>query len=180
MKSCQQALPVYRSLVNNKGIESTFLCKAPRPSARVLTIRHAATSRHPLSFPLRPRCRPRPRSRLRCRSCLRSHPRSRFRSHPRSRLLLSGPRTRLPLWYDVRVQTRGLTNGAVGCSQAPPPVCRDGDACGMKELAVRQKRIAAEDVLLPSLHQMLGLVRVGIRPVLYPCDGELLDKGMHF
>ena len=34
------------SLVNNKGIESSFLCKAPRPSARVLTLRHAPISRH--------------------------------------------------------------------------------------------------------------------------------------
>ena len=50
VKSYQQALPVCRSLVNNKGIESNFLCKAPRTSARVLTVRHAPTSRQgPLS-----------------------------------------------------------------------------------------------------------------------------------
>ena len=46
VKSCQQALPVSRPLVNNKEIESTFLSKSPRPSARVLTLRHAPTSRH--------------------------------------------------------------------------------------------------------------------------------------
>ena len=34
------------SLVSNKGIKSPFLCKAPRQSARVLTLRHAPTSRH--------------------------------------------------------------------------------------------------------------------------------------
>ena len=45
MKSCLQALPEC-SLVNDKGIESPFLCKAPRPSARVLTLRHAPTPRH--------------------------------------------------------------------------------------------------------------------------------------
>ena len=33
----------------------------------------------------------------------------------------------------------------------PPPFCRDGDACGMKVPTVEQKRIAAEDVLLPSV-----------------------------
>ena len=45
VKSCLQALPVC-SLVNSKGMELPFLCKAPRPSARVLTLRHAPTSRH--------------------------------------------------------------------------------------------------------------------------------------
>ena len=44
VKSCLQALPVC-SLVNNKGIESPFLCKTPRPSARVLTLKHAPTFR---------------------------------------------------------------------------------------------------------------------------------------
>ena len=39
------------SIVNDKEIESTFY-KAPRPSARVLTLIHAPTPRHyvPLSF----------------------------------------------------------------------------------------------------------------------------------
>ena len=41
MKNCLRALPVC-SLVNDKGIESTFY-KAPRPSARVLTLSHAPT-----------------------------------------------------------------------------------------------------------------------------------------
>ena len=50
----------------------------------------------------------------------------------------------------------GLANGAVGCSQAPPPVCRDGDACGMRVHAVKQKRTAAEDVLLLSLPPDVG------------------------
>ena len=58
--------------------------------------------------------------------------------------------------YDTRVKTPGLANGAVGCSQAPPSVCRDGDACGMKVPAVKQNRIAAEDVLLPSLLPDVG------------------------
>ena len=57
----------------------------------------------------------------------------------------------LPPRYDALVQTPGLANGAVGCSQAPPPVCRDGDACGMEVSAVKHKRIAAKDVLLLSL-----------------------------
>ena len=43
----------------------------------------------------------------------------------------------------------------------------------------KKKGIAAEDVLLLSLRQMLGLIGVCLRPVLYPSDGELLDKGMH-
>ena len=52
--------------------------------------------------------------------------------------------------YNAHVQTPSLTNGAVGCLQAPPPVCRDDGACDMKLPAVKQNRIAAEDVLLPS------------------------------
>ena len=39
--NCLRAMPVC-SLVNDKGIESTFY-KAPRPSARVLTLSHAPT-----------------------------------------------------------------------------------------------------------------------------------------
>ena len=38
----------------------------------------------------------------------------------------------------------------------PRPVCRNGDACGMKVPAVKQKRIATEDVLLPSLPPDVG------------------------
>ena len=70
--------------------------------------------------------------------CLRSRPRlqSRYRLHS----LLPVPRTRLPPRYDARVQTPGLANGAVGCSQAPPSVCRDGDSCGMKAPVVKQKQ----------------------------------------
>ena len=41
MKNCLRALPVCL-LFNDKGIESTFY-KAPRPSARVLTLSHAPT-----------------------------------------------------------------------------------------------------------------------------------------
>ena len=80
----------------------------------------------------------------------RSRPRSRLRSRPQLHLLISVTRTRLPLWCNARVQTPGLANGVVGCPQAPPPVCRDDEACGMKVPAVKQKRNAAEDVLLPS------------------------------
>ena len=54
VKGLQQALPVCRSLVNNEGIEPTFLCKAPRPSARVLTLRHAPTSRHDIVWAREP------------------------------------------------------------------------------------------------------------------------------
>ena len=43
-KNCLRILRVC-SLVNDKEIESTFY-KAPRPSARVLTLSHAPTSRH--------------------------------------------------------------------------------------------------------------------------------------
>ena len=42
--NCLRAMPVC-SLVNDKGIESTFY-KAPRPSARVLTLSHAPTPKH--------------------------------------------------------------------------------------------------------------------------------------
>ena len=42
-----------------------------------------------------------------------------------------------PPQYDALVQTPGLANGAVGSSQAPPPVCRVGDACGMRVPAVK-------------------------------------------
>ena len=101
-------------------------------------------------FPLRPR----PYDRSRPRYRLRSHPR--FQSRPRPRSLLPAPRIRLPPRYDALVQTPGLANGAAGCSQAPPPVCRDGDAYGMRVPAVKQKRIAAEDVLLLSLPPDVG------------------------
>ena len=47
------------------------------------------------------------------------------------------------------VQTPGLLKRDVGCPQAPPPVCREDNACGTKMAAVKQKRIAAEDTLLP-------------------------------
>ena len=57
--------------------------------------------------------------------------RCRLRSRPGLRSLLPVPRTRLPPRYDARVKTPGPANGAVGCSQAPPPVCRNGDACGV-------------------------------------------------
>ena len=49
----------------------------------------------------------------------------------------------------------------------------------MKAHAVKQKRIAAEDVLLLFPHQMLGLVGVYLRPVLYPSDGDLFNTDMH-
>ena len=74
----------------------------------------------------------------------------RLRSFPRPRSLLPLPRTRLPLRYNTRAQTSGLANRAVGCPQAPLPVCcRDYVACGMKGSAAKQKIIAAADVLLP-------------------------------
>ena len=44
MMNCLRAMPVCL-LVNDKGIESTFY-KAPRPSARVLTLSHAPTPKH--------------------------------------------------------------------------------------------------------------------------------------
>ena len=87
----------------------------------------------PFPLPLRPRPLDRPRPRYR----LRSPPR--LQSRPRPRSLLPAPRIRLPPRYDALVPTLGPTNGAVGCSQAPPPVCRDGDACGMRVPAVKQK-----------------------------------------
>ena len=55
----------------------------------------------------------------------------------------------------------GLANGAVECSQAPPH-----DACGMKVPAVKQKRIAAEDMLLPSLPQDVG-TRWSVSPTFF-------------
>ena len=63
--------------------------------------------------------------------------------------------------------TSGLAKRAVGCPQAPLPVCcRDYDACGMKESAAKPNIIAAADVLLPSLRQMLGHVGVHLEPIL--------------
>ena len=104
----------------------------------------------PFPFPLRPR----PHDRSRPRYRLRSHPQ--LQSRPRPRSLLPAPRIRLPPRYDALVPTPGLANGAVGCSQAPPPVCRGGDACEMRVPAVKQKRITAEDVLLLSLPPDVG------------------------
>ena len=48
------------------------------------------------------------------------------------------------------LQTPGLVNVAVGCPQAPYPVCRDGDGCGMGVLAVKQERNATKYVLVLS------------------------------
>ena len=49
-----------------------------------------------------------------------------------------------------------------------------------KVTAVKQMRIAAEDVLLiRSLRQMPGLVGVYLRSMFYPSDGELTNEGMH-
>ena len=96
------------------------------------------------------------------RSFVRLYPRSRSRSVPDSGPAPDPVRSFPHLepgylsWYDARVQTPCLANGAVGCSQAPPPVCRDGNACGMKVPTVKQKRIAAEDVLLPFLSPDVG------------------------
>ena len=123
----------------------------------------------PFSFPFRPR----PIHRLRLCS------RPRLRSHPRPRSLLLVPRTRLSPRYDACVWTPGPANESVGCSQAPTPVYRDDDACGMKVFAVKQKRIAAEDVLLPSPPPDAGTRWSVSRTLLYPSDGELLDKCMH-
>ena len=69
------------------------------------------------------------------------------RSWPRS--LLPVPRTWLLPRYNARAQTSGLANGAVECPQAPLPACRDDDLDVMKGPVLKQKRIAAEDVLLP-------------------------------
>ena len=95
-----------------------------------------------------------PHARSRPRYHLRSNPR--LQSRPRPRSLLPALRTRLPHRYDELVQTPCLANGAVGCSQAPPPVCRESDACGMRVPAVKQKTIAAEDMLLLSLPPDVG------------------------
>ena len=48
----------------------------------------------------------------------------------------------------------------------------------MRVPAVKQKRIAAEDVLLLSLPPDVGTHWNILRPVLYPSEGELLDEGM--
>ena len=102
---------------------ATVLVPAPSPSLLPFT--------SPFPTPFRLRFRPR------------------LRSRPRPRSLLPVSRTRLPPWCDAHVQNPDLANGAAVCSRAPPPVCRDGDASGMKVLVVKQKRNAAEDVLLP-------------------------------
>ena len=123
----------------------------PRPRSRPRS-RPTLLRSFPPPFPF-PLC-PRPHDRSHPRYRLRSHPR--LRSRPRPRSPLAVPRTRLPPRYDALVQTPDLANGTVGCSQAPPPVCRDGDACGMRVPAVKQKIIATEDVLLPSLPPDVG------------------------
>ena len=120
---------------------------SPRPRSRPALLRSLPP---PFPLPLRPR----PHDRSRPRYRLRSHPQ--LQSRPRPGSLLPVPRIRLPPRYDALVRTPGLANGAVGCSQAPPPVCRDGDACGMRVPAVKQKRIAAEHVLLLSLPPDVG------------------------
>ena len=119
----------------------------PRSRSRPVLLRSPPP---PFPFPLRlhPHDRSRPRYRLRSRP--------RLQSRPRPRSLLPFPRTRLPPRYDALVPTPGLAHGAAGCSQAPPPVCRDGDACEMRGPPVKQKRIAAEDVLLLSLPPDVG------------------------
>ena len=123
----------------------------PRPMPRSRpALLHSLPPPLPLPLPLNPRPLDRPRPRYR----LRSHPR--LQSRPRPRSLFPAPRTRLPTRYDALVPTPGLANGAVGCSQAPPPVCKDGDACGMRVPAVKQKKIAAEDVLLLTLPPDVG------------------------
>ena len=113
----------------------------------------------PFAFHYRPLFRPRPRPRLRycpcsfpapvplpvLRSLARLHSRSRSRSvsvpitvHvPALDPVRSVPWTRLPSRYSAHVQKPGLANGAFGCPQAPLPVCRDHDACGMKVSPVK-------------------------------------------
>ena len=114
--------------------------------------------RTPSPFPPRPRSRPRSRPALlrslpppfplplhpRPLDRLRSHPR--LQSRPRPRSLPPAPRIRLPPRYDALVPTPGLANGAVGCSQAPPPVCRDDDACGMRVPKENRRRRRATSV----------------------------------
>ena len=92
------------------------------------------TTTTPVPAPARPRPLDRPRPRYRLPSHLR------LQSRPRPRSLLPAPRIRLPPRYDALVPTPGLANGAIGCSQAPPPVCRNDDACGMRVPAVKQKQ----------------------------------------
>ena len=146
---------------------SPRFCPRYRPRSHPVFV-YGSPPASPSPFPPRPRSRPRFRPALlrslplpfplplRPRPLDRPRPRYRLRSHPRPRSLLPAARIRLPPRYDALVLTPGLTNGAVGCSQAPPPVCRDGDACGMRVPATKQKKIAAEDVLLLSLPPDVG------------------------
>ena len=152
----------------------------PRPCSRPCSHHHSrlafvSWSPPPFLFPPRPR----PNHRFRSRS--RSGSRSRSRSHPRPRprSLLPVPRTWLPPQYNARSQTPGLANRGVGCLQASLPVCKDDDACGMKVSAVKQKTSQPKTCYFIPLRQMLGLVGVYLRPLLYPSDGELHDKDMH-
>ena len=48
----------------------------------------------------------------------------------------------------------------------------------MKVSAVKQKRSPPKTCYFIPLRQMLGLVEVYLRPLLYPYDGELHDKDM--
>ena len=48
-----QHMPIRTHRFDDKGIEST-LYKAPRPSARVLTLSHAATTRHDIVWAREP------------------------------------------------------------------------------------------------------------------------------
>ena len=68
-----------------------------------------------------------------------------------------GPR--YPLRTNPLAHSSGLRNEAITCTQAPLTVCKEDDACGMKELCVKQKRISAEDVI-----QLFAPLGAGIRP----------------
>ena len=64
-------------------------------------------------------------------------------------LATSRPSDPVPPSVQCAYTEAGPANGAVGCPQASLPFCRYDVACGMKVPAVKQKRIAAEGVLLP-------------------------------
>ena len=138
-----RSLPRLQSHPGSRARASLRYCPHFRPRSHPRShILFVLPSLPLFALPPRPSPRHRPHSRPR--------PRSRPRLRPRPGSLLPVRRTWLPPRDNARLQTPGLTNGTVRCPQAPPPVCRGDDACGMKVPVDKQKRITAGNVPLPS------------------------------
>ena len=120
----------------------------PAPSPLPSPLPSCAPSFTYTQFPLLP-LRPRPHGRSRPRYRLRSHPRLQPRPDPVHSFLPLGPG--YPPGTMRLYRRRALRMGLSGARKRHPLSAEIGDPCGMKVPAVKQKRIAAEDVLLLSL-----------------------------